>query len=309
VVSRARQERIIVKPRAFVLLPAFIAALAALSACTSFNAPAVHAYPGAQKAPAALSNVQLVGNGFPGIYLYRVDGHPRTTAAPKIVAATFSDSASLGFSIFVPEGRHVLEFYNVHKTPFDKAPLDYRTISFSTEAGKTYVMSRAGDSWQVKCEGKTVESVVGKVPVMESPGPGEPKATLVFDRTDSLIVAYVFRIDDKLSPTMTYIEPRWVAFNSPGTMPMTIRNTAVPNIIHSPLIDPGYGKLSVAIAPGHHIIEYGTDYLPMAYRCMGDLVRYLEFDAEADKTYLIKVDKAADITPTYDGSNVTIVGN
>ncbi len=267
------------------------AAAAVLAGCAGMQTITMRAYPGPERAPAELSTVAFSSGGFPDIYLYRVDGVPRTAAVANSVGATFSDMRTIGFSVAVPAGRHVLEFYNVHKTPFDKSPLNYQTIAFSTEAGKAYELSHSGSAWQLKCEGKAVESTMGKVPVLAPPAAGEPQATLVFDRADGPVVAYLFRVDGMISPTMSYFEPRWVAFNSPGTMPITIRNTAVPNIIHSPLVDPGYGKLVLPIAPGRHVLEYGNDYLPAAYRCMAGPVRLLEFEAEAGKTYKIRLGK------------------
>lgn len=293
--------------RGILVLAAAMVISSLFVGCGTIETATVKGYPGADRAPAELSTVTFRGSGFPDIYLYRVDGSPRTTAVPNCVGATYSDMRTLGFSVTLPAGKHVLEFYNVHKTPFDKSPLNYLSIAFSTEPGKTYELAHAGSSWQVKCDGQPVESTIGKVPVLKPPAPGEPQATLVFDRTDSLVVAYVFRIDGMIAPEMTYIEPRWVAFNTKGTMPMTIRNTSVPNIIHSPLVDPGYGKFKIPIAPGRHVLEYGTDYLPMAYRCMGGIVRFLEFQAEAGKTYLIKVDKSADESKSTDGSVAVIV--
>ncbi len=289
------------------VLAAAMGILAFLAGCGTVQTTTVKAYPGPDRASTELSTVTFRGSGFPDIYLYRVDGSPRTTEVPNCVGATYSDMRTLGFSVNLPAGKHVLEFYNVHKTPFDKSPLNYLSIAFSTEPGKTYELAHAGSSWQVKCDGQVVASTVDKVPVFKSPAPGEPQATLYFDRTDSLVVAYVFRIDGMIAPEMTYIEPRWVAFNTKGTMPMMIRKTSVPNIIHSPLVDPGYGKFSIQILPGRHVLEYATDYLPLAYRCMGDVVRFLEFQAEAGKKYLIKLDKTADEYKSTDGSVATIV--
>ncbi|PKL08839.1 MAG: hypothetical protein CVV51_06920 [Spirochaetae bacterium HGW-Spirochaetae-7] len=283
-----------------------------LVACASFSAPTVRAYAGDERPETELSTVQFKGSGFPDIYLYRVDGKPRMELAKNTVAATFSDSASLGFAVYVLPGEHVFEFYNVHKTPFDKKSLDYRSIDFTTEAGKTYFISRKDNSWQVECGGETVPSTVAAIPVLPVPAAGAPQSTLEFKRSGTLIVAYVLRIDGMLSPTMSYFEPRWVAFNSPGVMPPLIRRDLA--AIHSPLVDLSYGNLSIAIAPGHHIVEYTTDYLPMAYRCMGDLVRTIEFEAVAGKTYRIVVDKAAEGTSAtekieyrVDGSTVQIV--
>jgi hypothetical protein len=127
---------------------------------------------------------------------------------------------------------------------------------------------------------------------------------LEFKKGDNNLVAYVFRIDGLISPTMRYFEPRWVAFNSPGVMPMVIRNDI--EAIHSPLIDPSYGNLSIILAPGHHVVEYTTDYMPLAYRCMGYLVRIAEFDAVAGMTYQIVVDKAEGNSLSNDGRTIHI---
>ncbi len=259
-----------------VPLLAVLALAAALAGC--FSMPVAHlvrAYPGADRPDAELSFVVFQGSGFPDIYLYRVDGKPRLEPWASMTPATYTDEASLGFNVAVLPGEHVLEFYNVHKTPFDKAPLVYRTIRFATVAGKTYTLEHAADSWQVTSDGAVVPSVLGMVPVLDVPAAGQPRATLTFEKGSGGIAAYVLRIDGKISPAMQYLEPRWVCFND---------TSGAPNV------DPNHGKLEIDLAPGRHVVEYVTDYFVLAARNIGNAVRIVEFEAVGGKTYRIEVD-------------------
>jgi hypothetical protein len=274
-----------------------------LAGCSS-TMPLVRAYPGAALPETGVSIISCGGSGFPDIYLYSVDGKPMMEQDDRLVPATYNDFASLGFSVAVLPGDHVLEFYNVHKTPFDKAPLNYQSIRFTTEAGKAYTMTRAGDSWKVTSGNDVVPSTVAPVPVLAVPAESEPRAVLEFRKAADTLVAYVFRIDGRISPNMSYMEPRWVAFNTAGTMPMTIRDDL--RAIHMPLVDPTFGKFAIGLAPGHHVIEYTTDYMVLAYKCMGDAVRRVEFDAVAGAKYRIVVEPGAYMSSSL-GSQVKIV--
>jgi hypothetical protein len=157
----------------------------------------------------------------------------------------------------------------------------------------------------VTCDGAVVPSTLALVPVLDVPAEGQPRAMLVYDQTADAITPYVFRIDGKISPAMNYIEARWVAYNRPGTLPVTLRRDL--RAIQMPLVDPSWGKLTIAVAPGHHVIEYATDYAVMAYRCMATCVRRVEFDAVAGKTYRLVVDVNRDPQTFPTGSPVRVV--
>jgi hypothetical protein len=162
------------KIRRTVFIPTFILIAALVSSCGTLKTRVVRAYPGDSLPEAQLSLITKPGSGFPDIYLYRVDGKPDTARVPGTAPATYTDFGTLGFAVTTLPGEHVLEFYNVHKTPFDKAPLNYQSIAFATVAGKSYVMSRNGNSWKVESESRAVPVEVAS-PYSSHPHPASPR--------------------------------------------------------------------------------------------------------------------------------------
>jgi hypothetical protein len=255
-----------------VALSLFIAAIF-LSGCATIPTPVHQAYAGDARPESDVSHVIFVGSGFPDIYLYSVDGTPTSSKNESFVPATYSDAGSLGFDVTLLPGEHVLEIYNVHKTPFDKAPLEYLAIGFSTEAGKSYFLARDGSSWKVTADGNAVKTVVKPVGVFAEPSESEPHANLTFTRDTTGQMVYVFRVDGKISASMNYLEPRWVCYNA----------------IDVGELSPQYDSLNLRVPVGHHVVECTDTYKVLLSTFVSQWVRILEFDAQAGKSYRIEV--------------------
>jgi hypothetical protein len=254
---------------------AVLAASILLMSCVT-AAPVYHAYEGAPGDERKLSHVILVSDSLFDIILYRVNGKPRLTEKRGLVEGTFSDEASGGFDIAVLPGPQVFEFHNVHKTPFDMTPLEYRALQFTTEAGKSYYFVKQDKTYIITLDGKPIPISDKPVGILSEPGANEPHAKLEFHRQNSPgdTLVWVFRIDGLIRQNMNRYEPRWVIMNTKAV---------------GGAFNPSEAELSLRLSPGAHTIEYVTDRSIVIGREASNQVKRAEFTVEAGKTYQIVV--------------------
>jgi len=261
---------------------AFLALATALAAssCLSVPMPTLDAYDGPRRPESELSRVTFKGTGFIDIVLYSVDGVPRLVHDKDRIPGSYTNGMC-GFDLLLLPGRHVFAYYDNRQTPFDARPINYRIMTFSTEAGKAYEWVKTGADFEPRLDGVAVPFTIEPMPVLAEPAESEPHATLVFRREGGATGPNVWltMMDGRIRKAMHRCDPRWVFMND-----VSVAGT----------FDPGEASLELRLVPGPHLMEYMTDRVVVAKRFMSSQVKRLSFTAEAGKTYLITVVPATD---------------
>jgi hypothetical protein len=263
------KEAIMKKP--FILQKLSIACfLAATLLMACITTEPSHVYQGAKLGADQLTQIKYPGTGFYRIILYSVDGLPNLQELDGFVPASFTDMGNCGFNVLVPPGTHRLEFYTVHSSPFDNAPLSFLSLTFKTEIGKSYIVAEDKGAWVVTENGNKVGVEQGVVPVLEEPAANAPHINLVI-KHDGSSYPWIFRVDGKLRKVMTAYEPqpRWLVFNTVDGSPFNQNN----------------GTLDLRLEPGTHVIEYGTNVVDFFFR----KVRRITVTADAGKTVVLSL--------------------
>jgi hypothetical protein len=270
-----------------------LACLVMMSACTTVVPYRVEG-PGGDSGAMAL--LQFVNPAFISIVPYKIDGTPslRLQEGTSPMEGTFLSFTTLNTEIEFAAGRHSIEFYSVNTDP-----VGHFIVTFSVEAGKTYLMQGTSQNLTLTTGGVAVPYTVKPVEVLREPGDKEPHATLTFipGKSGFDSVPYLLRIDDKVRGTMYRLHPRWTTMNYSGLARGIVTSINMAGMIVQPNLEAKEGYLSIRIEPGHHRIEYFADGVFMGQRHFGQFVRVIEFDAVAGADYEIEIVPDAQKSP------------